>query len=73
MDRARRHDAGAVLIGLIILGVGVYYTLVNVFGLALAELNWDMIWPLAIIGLGLAILWRAWMRMTPDGQDHTEH
>ena len=68
MDRLRRLDVGGILFGLIILGVGVYYTLVNVFGFQLAELDWDMIWPLAIVALGIAILWGAWTRMTPHGQ-----
>jgi len=68
MDRLRRIDIGAILIGLIILGVGVYYTLVNVLGWELAALDWDMIWPLAVIALGIGILWGAWSRMTPHGQ-----
>ena len=67
MDRLRRIDVGAILIGVIILGVGIYYTLVNVFGLALAQLDWDMIWPLAIVALGIGILWGAWSRMPPQG------
>ncbi len=62
MDRLRRLDVAAILLGLIILGVGIYYTLVNVFGLALAELDWDKIWPLAVIALGIGILWGAWSR-----------
>jgi len=66
--RLRRIDIGAILIGLIILGVGVYYTLVNVLGWELAALDWDMIWPLAVIALGIGILWGAWSRMTPHGQ-----
>lgn len=71
MDRLRRIDVGAIILGLIILGVGIYYTLVNVFGWKLAELDWDMIWPIAIVALGLGILWGAWNRMTPHGQGPT--
>ena len=67
-DRLRSIDIGAILFGLIVLGVGIYYTLVNVFGLELAELDWDMIWPLAVVALGIGILWGAWSRMTPHGQ-----
>ena len=67
MDRLRRLDVGAILIGLIILGVGIYYTLVNVFGLALAELDWDKVWPLAVIALGIGILWGVWSRMGRSG------
>jgi hypothetical protein len=71
MDRLRRLDVGAILIGLIILGVGIYYTLVNVFGLALAELDWDKIWPLAVIALGIGILWGAWSRFGSHGPGST--
>jgi uncharacterized integral membrane protein len=71
MDRLRSIDVGAILIGLIILAVGIYYTLVNVFGLELAELDWDKIWPLAVIALGIGILWGAWSRMGTHGQGPT--
>ncbi len=71
MDRLRRLDVGAILIGLIILGVGIYYTLVNVFGFAMGELDWDKIWPLAVIALGLGILWSAWSRFGSHGKGPT--
>ncbi len=63
MDRMRRLDVGAVLFGLIVLGIGVYYLFENTFGFALPELDWDKIWPLAIMALGIALLWGAWARM----------
>jgi hypothetical protein len=71
MDRLRRIDVGAIMIGLIILGVGTYYLLVKTFGLALPDLNWDQIWPLCLVALGVGILWGAWIRMTPHGQGPT--
>ena len=71
VDKLRRIDVGAILLGLIVLGVGIYYTLVNVFDLALAELDWDMIWPLCVVALGIGILWGAWSRMTSHGQGPT--
>ena len=71
VDKLRRIDVGAILLGLIVLGVGIYYTLVNVFGFELAELDWDMVWPLAVVALGIGILWGAWSRMTPHGQGPT--
>jgi hypothetical protein len=67
MDRLRGLDIGAVIIGLLILGVGVYYLLVNMFGFALPELDWDKIWPIAVIALGLGIVWGAWNRMSRGG------
>ncbi len=71
MDRLRRIDLGAILIGLLILGVGIYYLLVNTFGLQLAELDWDKIWPLAVVALGIGIIWGAWSKMTPRGHGPT--
>lgn len=62
MEQQRRLDIGAVIIGLVILGVGGYFLLENTFGLDLPELNWDMIWPLFIIAIGVGIVWRAWDR-----------
>jgi hypothetical protein len=67
MDRLRRLDVGALLIGLIILGVGLYYLLVNTFGLSLPDLDWDQVWPLAVIALGIGILWGSWSRMGHSG------
>jgi hypothetical protein len=67
VDRLRRIDIGAILLGVLILGVGIYYVLTNIFGLELAELDWDKIWPLAVVALGIGIIWGAWSRMTPRG------
>lgn len=68
MDRLRNLDLGAVIFGLILLGVGVYYLLENTFGVGLPPLDWDKVWPLAIIALGVGIVWGAWSRMGRGGQ-----
>ena len=52
-------DLGALVFGAILLLVGGYYLLVNTFGIDLPELNWDMIWPIAVIGLGVAVVAKA--------------
>ena len=56
MERLRGLDVGGILIGLIILGVGIYYLLTNTLGLAIPELDWDRVWPLFIIALGVGIV-----------------
>ncbi len=56
MERLRGLDVGGILIGLIILGVGIYYLLTNTLGLAMPELDWDRVWPLFIIALGVGIV-----------------
>lgn len=67
MERLRGIDVGGVLIGLIILGVGVYYLLTNTLGLAIPELDWDRVWPLFIIALGVGIVSSNWMRRKDRG------
>lgn len=67
MDLLRRLDVGAVIMGLLIIGVGAYYLLVNTFEFSLPELDWDKVWPIAVIALGIGILWGAWARIGRGG------
>ncbi len=57
--RSRTVDIGALLFGVALLLIGGYYLLTNTFGFDLPELNWDMIWPLAVIVLGASIVAKA--------------
>jgi uncharacterized integral membrane protein len=54
-----RVDVGALIFGAILLLVGGYYLLVNTFGIQLPELDWDQIWPIALIVLGIAVVAKA--------------
>ena len=54
-----RVDLGALVFGAILLLVGGYYLLVNTFGVTLPELDWDQIWPIALIVLGVAVVAKA--------------
>jgi ABC-type antimicrobial peptide transport system permease subunit len=56
VERLRDVDVARVLIGLIIAGVGFYYFLTNTLGLALPQLDWDRVWPLFLIAVGLGIV-----------------
>jgi ABC-type antimicrobial peptide transport system permease subunit len=56
VERLRDVDVARVLIGLIIVGVGFYYFLTNTLGLALPQLDWDRVWPLFLIAVGLGIV-----------------
>jgi hypothetical protein len=56
VERLRDVDVARVLIGLIIAGVGFYYFLTNTLGLALPQLDWDGVWPLFLIAVGLGIV-----------------
>ena len=64
--QGHRVDVGAILFGVILLLVGGYYLLRNTFGVEIPDLDWDMIWPFAIIALGVGVLLRAMGRRTPD-------
>lgn len=67
MDQLRGVDVGGVLIGLIIVGIGFYYFLTNTLGLPIPQLDWDRVWPLFIIALGVSIVSANWMRRKDGG------
>jgi hypothetical protein len=54
-----RVDLGALIFGALLLFVGGYYLLVNTFGFELPELDWDQIWPIALIALGIGVVAKA--------------
>jgi uncharacterized integral membrane protein len=54
--RDRRLDFGGIVFGAILLVVGGYFLLRNTFGFEIPDLDWDMIWPLLIIALGVSVL-----------------
>lgn len=62
MERLRNLDVGAIIFGLVVLGVGLYYFLQRTLGLSMPELDWDRVWPLLVIALGVGIVFSAWAR-----------
>jgi hypothetical protein len=69
MNGLRRLDMGGLLFGEILLLVGVYFILRNTLGFDIPDLDWNMIWPLFLLGLGGAIMWSAWSKGT-GGEQH---
>lgn len=65
-QRRRRSDIGALVFGAILIFIGGYYLLTTTFGVDLPELDWDMFWPVLVIGLGVIVLVRA----VQDRGDH---
>ncbi len=57
-----RRDLGGIVIGLVIVLVGAYFVLRDTLGLTIPELNWDQIWPLAVVAVGVSIVVGAWNR-----------
>ena len=62
MERLRGLDVGGLLIGLIILGVGVYYFVNQTLGIDIPKLDWDRVWPLFVIALGAGIVLSNWFK-----------
>lgn len=54
--RRGRSAFGGIVVGLILIVVGGFYVLTNLVGVTL---NWDAVWPLLIVGLGVLFLARA--------------
>lgn len=45
-----------MILGLFILAIGLWYVADRTLGLDLPRLNWDQLWPLALVGLGTWII-----------------
>jgi hypothetical protein len=52
----------AIVLGLIILAVGLYYFVDRTLGIDLPAVSWGNLWPLILIVIGGVILLRAWER-----------
>jgi hypothetical protein len=52
----------AIVIGLIILAVGLYYFIDRTLGIDLPAVSWGNFWPVILIVIGGLILLRAWER-----------
>jgi hypothetical protein len=66
VNKGRGFDAGALVFGLIVLGVGLYYFADKTLGIAMPDLDWDRIWPVIIIAVGVAIVGS---NLLPRGKD----
>jgi hypothetical protein len=58
-SRDRRPNVAAIVAGLVILAVGVYYFLDRTLGIAMPAIQWGSIWPILLIVLGGLILLRS--------------
>jgi hypothetical protein len=62
----RRFDLGALVFGAIVLFAGGYYFLRNTLGVNLGELDWEPIWPILVIAIGISILYGVLFRSNRD-------
>ena len=58
----RRRDAGGLIFGGILLIVGIYYLFQRTLGLDIPDLEWEQVWPVAVILLGGVIIYNNWTR-----------
>jgi uncharacterized membrane protein len=57
--RERRPNIGALVVGLVILAIGVYYLLDRTLGIAMPPIHWGSLWPIFLVILGGLILLRS--------------
>jgi hypothetical protein len=58
MNTLKHLDTPALILGIVLLGTGLFYMLRNTFGLQLGEINWDGVWPFVVIAFGGSILFK---------------
>ena len=58
LSRPGSRLASAV-IGSVVILTGVYFLLRNAFGLVVPPIDWDLVWPIVVIGSGVAIVAKA--------------
>ena len=61
-ERDRRPSPIAIVIGLVLIAIGLYYFLDRTLGIALPRIQWSTAWPIILIVLGGLILVRSFQR-----------
>ena len=57
--RSRDSNVASIVVGLIILGIGIWYFLDTTLGLTMPRINWDNMWPIILVVIGGVILFRS--------------
>lgn len=57
--RQRGRNVASILVGLVFLGIGIWYFLDTTLGLTMPDIEWDNIWPILLIVIGGVIVVRA--------------
>jgi hypothetical protein len=61
-NRDRRPSLFAVIVGLALIAVGVYYFLERTLGVTLPRIQWSTVWPIVLIVVGAVVLLRSFQR-----------
>jgi len=57
--KQRGTNVASILVGLVFLGIGIWYFLDTTLGLTMPDIEWDNIWPILLIVIGGVIVFRA--------------
>ncbi len=57
--RQRGRNVASIVVGLVFLGIGIWYFLDTTLGLTMPDVEWDNIWPILLIVIGGVIVFRA--------------
>jgi hypothetical protein len=60
--RDRRSNTVAIVIGLVLIGIGAWYFLDRTLGIAMPRISWSSVWPIILIVIGGLILVRSFQR-----------
>jgi len=55
----RGTNVASIVVGLVFLGIGIWYFLDTTLGLTMPDIEWDNIWPIILIVIGGVIVVRA--------------
>jgi hypothetical protein len=56
------NRTSSLVVGVVILGIGLWYFADRTLGLHLPRLNWNDLWPIALIALGAWIIAGPYLR-----------
>ena len=54
------RDWGGLIFAVLLLLTGGYFLLRNTLGIAMPDIDWDALWPVLVILLGMGVLARGW-------------
>ena len=57
--RSNDTNIASIVVGLVILGIGIWYFLDTTLGLTMPRISWGDLWPIVLIVIGGIILFRS--------------
>jgi hypothetical protein len=57
--KQRDSNLASIIVGLVILGIGIWYFLGETLGFQMPRISWGDLWPIILIILGGVILYRS--------------